>query len=416
MRVELINTGNELLLGTVLNTHLNFLGEELFQLGLRIQAQSTIPDGQEIHRAVADAAARADLLIITGGLGPTRDDLTRDIVAELAQMPLEIQQSIVDHLEEYFQSRGYQLRENVKRQAQVPRGATVLENRWGTAPGLYLHPTSGPLQGKHLFLLPGPPRELRPMYEACVKPILQEIYEPPEDRDITVLRMVGVGESEVEHQLVPLLQDLPELELGFCSRPGEVDVRLIGSQEVVKQAREIAEQELHEYIFTTTDQELHEAVVELLINLDQKVVTVESCTGGLLANRLTNVPGSSKVFLQGYVTYSNEAKCATLEVPKEYISGYGAVSKETARAMAEKARRLNKADYALATTGIAGPSGGTEEKPVGTVYIALSTQGRRTMINKYRFPTDRETFKFTTTQRALDMLRRALHGLPQSRR
>lgn len=416
MRVELINTGNELLLGTVVNTHLSFLGEELFGLGLRIQAQCTIPDGPEIRHAVSDAAARADLLIITGGLGPTQDDLTRDIIAELAEMPLEFQQSLMDHLEEYFSSRDYEMRENVKRQAQVPRGATILNNQWGTAPGLYLNPTTGPLQGKHLFLLPGPPRELRPMFESRVKPILENIYQPPEDRDIEVLRLVGIGESEVEHQLEPLLARLPDLELGFCSRPGEVDIRLIGSREVVREARMATEKLLHEYIFTTSNQELHEAVVELLINLNLTLVTVESCTGGLLANRVTNVPGSSKVFLQGYVTYSNEAKAATLKVPKEFLSSYGAVSKETARAMADKARRLSKANYALATTGIAGPTGGTEDKPVGTVYIALSAKGRRTLINKYRFPTDRETFKFSTTQRALDILRRIVQGLPQSRR
>jgi nicotinamide-nucleotide amidase len=254
------------------------------------------------------------------------------------------------------------------------------------------------------------------MFESRVKPILENIYQPPEDRDIEVLRLVGIGESEVEHQLEPLLARLPDLELGFCSRPGEVDIRLIGSREVVREARMATEKLLHEYIFTTSNQELHEAVVELLINLNLTLVTVESCTGGLLANRVTNVPGSSKVFLQGYVTYSNEAKAATLKVPKEFLSSYGAVSKETARAMADKARRLSKANYALATTGIAGPTGGTEDKPVGTVYIALSAKGRRTLINKYRFPTDRETFKFSTTQRALDILRRIVQGLPQSRR
>lgn len=405
MTTIVISTGTELLLGDVINTHLRFIAREIFHLGLRIERQVTVPDGFAIRDAIADALESADIIFITGGLGPTTDDITREVTADLLRLPLRQDPAILRAIEERAARRGFRLTDRVSRQADVPEGATVLANEFGSAPGLYL--AAGNAK-KHLFLLPGPPRELHPMFRKWVLPILQGLVPGQNIVERRLFRVVGMGESLVEEAVGADLLALPGLELGYCARPGEMDLRLIGPTTVLDQAEGIVREKLGAAIFSTDGADLEEAVVKLLSERKTTLAVAESCTGGYLAHRITNVPGASAVLLAGYVTYSNEAKTADLTVEASLIVEHGAVSKQVAQAMAEGARARAQSDFALATTGIAGPGGGSEEKPVGLVYIALAARDRPVSVQKRFFPEDRLTFKELTTQAALEMLRRRL--------
>ncbi len=400
-RVEVINTGTELLFGSVINRHLSYLGQQLFSLGFRIQRQSTVPDGDAIRDAILEASTRCDLILVTGGLGPTNDDVTREVVAELTERPLYYDDTIFQKIKERFEKRAIRLTEHIIRQAYVPQGATVLPNDWGTAPGLYL-----PAQGRfsHLFLFPGPPRELYPMFKNYASPILRNLAGT-RDLHARVFLVAGLGESYVEDMVGKELEAIPGLEIGYCARMGEVDLRIIGSRNAVEQGEQVIRVKLGSHIVTTEEKELEEVVVELLTQKKATLAVAESCTGGLLADRITDVPGSSAVFLEGNVTYSNEAKSRILGVPEELFRSVGAVSEEVAKAMAEGARTRAGTTFALSITGIAGPDGGTAEKPVGTAYVGLASPDQPTQITKIFFPTDRKTFKRLCSQRALDMLR-----------
>lgn len=405
MHVELINTGSELLLGQVLNTHVRSIAEALFPLGLRLERQVTVPDGPAIREALVESFARAQIVLVSGGLGPTTDDITREVTAELLGLKLEHDEAIMEAIRARFARRGLTLTERVARQAQRPAQATVLPNEHGTAPGLYFPPQPGT---PHLFLLPGPPRELIPMLESGVVPILRPLV-PPSSTQMRSWRVIGLGESNVE-QLVG--EELLALggELGYCARPGEVDVRVIGTAEMLAAADAILTAKVGPHIAGHDLRSLEAVVVELLTARGETLATAESCTGGALASRITDVPGASAVFHQGFVTYANEAKTAALGVTADLLRAHGAVSSPVAVAMAEGALKAAGTTYALATTGIAGPGGGTPEKPVGTVYIALAESGQPAVVQRHRFPTDRATFKDLTTQTALDLLRRRIGG------
>ncbi|MBW0000541.1 MAG: competence/damage-inducible protein A [Verrucomicrobia bacterium] len=404
--LELLNTGTELLFGSVVNTHLTYLGQRLFSLGLRIQRQTAVPDGYAIRDAILEAALRADALLITGGLGPTSDDVTRDIVAELTGRPLEYVDGIFAKIRARFDQRGLRMSERIARQAYVPRGATVLDNDFGTAPGLYV-PATGQLP--HMFLLPGPPRELRPMFEVKVEPFLRGLTAET-DLQAIIYRTSGLGESYLEEMVGKDLENFPGIEVGYCARVGEVDLRLIGGAKVLAEADRLVKEKLGDYIVTTEAKELEEVVVRQLTERRASLATAESCTGGHLADRLTDVPGASAVLLEGHVTYSNAAKESTLSVPRELLETVGAVSEEVATAMAEGVRSRANADFGLSTTGIAGPDGGTPAKPVGTVFIGLAEKGKNTRVEKFFFPSDRQTFKQMVSQYALNLLRRRLAG------
>jgi nicotinamide-nucleotide amidase len=407
MIVELINTGSELLLGNTLNTHLSYLGQELFPLGLRIERQITVPDGDAIRQALVESLSRADVILVTGGLGPTTDDITREITAQLLGLPLIEDATVWQDIQSRFSRRGIEMTPRNRRQAQVPRGATVLANPHGTAPGLYLlHREAG--RDRHIFLLPGPPRELQPMFQSQVAPILKPLVPGGAALQSRRWLVVGMGESKVESMVGEALLAIPGLELGYCARPGAVEIRCIGEPEALVAAEVVLTSQLPTQVAGEGGAPLEALVVHRLTATGKKLATAESCTGGYLAHKITNIPGASDVFLEGFVTYSNAAKIRDLGVPAPLIDQHGAVSDPVARAMAEGALRQSGADFALATTGIAGPGGGTPEKPVGTVHIALAIRGGETRAEKHTYPTDRATFKELAVQTALDMLRSAL--------
>ncbi len=411
MNLEVLNTGTELLLGTVTNSHLAYFGQELFPLGLRIERQSTIPDGAAIRGALIDAFSRCDILLVTGGLGPTSDDITREITAELLGLRLQLDEAVGNAIRERLSRRNIPVRERMLRQAMVPEGATVLPNAHGTAPGLYIPPAITPsLSTPHLFLLPGPPRELKPMFANHVLPLLQRIRGDLPDREFRNYHIVGMGESAVEELIGMELSLRGDIEVGYCARPNEVDFRLIAPGPILDEVEPKVLGTLGAHLVSTRGDQIEEVVVKRLTDLQKTLALAESCTGGLLANRITNVPGASLVLLGGFVTYSNDSKVSCAGVPHDLLAAHGAVSKPVAEAMAEGAAEKTGADFGIGITGIAGPTGGTPDKPAGTVFIAVSERGAETECRKEFFPSDRETFKQLASQAALDMLRLRIAG------
>jgi len=408
MRVILLNTGTELLLGDVQDAHLPFIAREILPLGLRIEERRTIGDTEAIRQTLAEVFPGCEILFVTGGLGPTDDDITREMVADVLELELQKSSELVTSLRQRLQVRGIKWTAGIARQADVPAGAEVLPNQNGSAPGLYLQANINPrIQSPHLFLLPGPPRELQPMFRAFVMPILRSIVPASALIERRLYKIADKGESLVEEAIGNRVLAVPGIELGYCARPGEVDVRIVGKARAIEEADAIIKSTLGRSVFSAADETLEEVVVKLLVQCNQTVAVAESCTGGLLANRITNVPGASAVFLAGYVCYANQAKIDMLDVDPQLIEKNGAVSEQVACALAEHARACARSDYALATTGVAGPGGGSPEKPVGTVYIALAASSK-TIAKRLFFPTDRETFKQIAAQAALELLRRRL--------
>ena len=419
MIVELINTGSELMLGRTLNTHQQWLCRRLADLGFVVTRQVAIADGaQDIQQAVRESLTRADLILVTGGLGPTSDDVTRELIAELLGKPLREAPAIVAELKKFFEERNRPMPARNLVQAQVPEDAIVLPNPNGTAPGLAMKvsPNTFRADGKPswLIMLPGPPRELRPMFTDAVVPLLQREL-PPQIFICHTIRTAGIGESALAEQIEAPLQALiaAGLELGYCARPGQVDVRLASrkpeAERIVSEAQQIVECVFAKNIFAHDDEDIEAVIVRELTARKQTVAIAESCTGGCIANRITNVPGASAVLIAGLVTYANEAKTKFVGVRPETLAAHGAVSEMVVREMAEGARRETGADYGIAVTGIAGPGGGSPEKPVGTVFMAVSSATGTValkQLNRY----DRETFKDITTQQVLEMLRRVVLG------
>ena len=409
MRAALINTGTELLLGDVQDAHLAFIAREIFPLGLRIEERRTVPDTEAIRCTLTELFPQCQILFVTGGLGPTTDDITREKVAESLGLKLRQDPQLLALLQQRLRVRGTKWGLGIARQADVPAGARVLPNENGSAPGFYLKANINPrIPSPHVFVLPGPPRELQPMFKKFVMPILFSIIESPLSVQRRSYSIAAVGESLVEEAIGKKVLAIPGIELGYCARPGEVEVRIIGSPDAIQAADAIIRSELGLSIFSANDEPLEAVVVTLLKQQEETLATAESCTGGLIANCITNVPGASEVFLAGYITYANTSKTDILNVDPNLIEKHGAVSEPVARAMAEGTRTRAGSTYALATTGIAGPTGGSDEKPVGTVYVALASAKPAMIVKKFFFPTDRLTFKQLTAQTALDLLRRKL--------
>jgi nicotinamide-nucleotide amidase len=416
MNVEIVNTGSELMLGRVLNTHQQWLCRRLADLGHVVTRQVAVADtGTEIQAAVREALSRADLIITTGGLGPTSDDLTRELIAELLGKKLVKNPAVQAHIENFFAKRGRPRPQKTDVETFVPEGAEVFLNATGTAPGLAMEisdPKSEIRNPKWLVMLPGPPRELRPMFDASVVPLLKREFAG----EIFVCRTLlttGIGESRVQEMVEADLQPLVRrgLEIGYCARPGAVDVRLVAggatAEKLVGEAEVVVQRILGENIFGRDDEELEQVVVKLLAQQKKTLALAESCTGGLIASRITDVPGASEVFLGGVVGYANAAKEKFLGVRAKTLKQHGAVSGAVAQEMALGVREKFGSDFALAVTGIAGPGGGTAEKPVGTVFIALASAAGvevKVFLNAW----DRATFKQVTATQALDWLRRAV--------
>lgn len=407
MKIEILNTGTELLLGTTANTHGTWIGQQLVKLGLRVQRQVTVPDGAAIEEALKEAASRADVVLVTGGLGPTSDDVTRESLAAVLGVEMIEDEAALRSLHEFFEKRGKPMVTANLKQARNLVGADILPNPNGTAPGIYAPPRLGGEPACAVFLLPGPPRELYPMFHAEVVPRLKSLAGVEAIDEVREMKFVGTGESDFHDRLDADLEKIAGLEVGYCARLGEVDLRLIGSEKVIAEGRKLTIATFADYLVSEDGSNLETTVVRKLIEKGMTVTTAESCTGGLVSSRITDVPGSSEVFARGYVTYSNEAKSDLLGVSPDTLAAHGAVSEEVAAEMAVGARRVSGADLAVSITGIAGPGGGSAEKPVGRVCFGVaSATGVTTCLENH--PRSRADFKWQASQRALDLVRRAL--------
>jgi len=408
VRIEILNTGTELLLGNTLNTHGAWFGRELFKLGLRVQRQTTVPDGDAIRESLLEALPRTDAILVTGGLGPTSDDLTREICAEVLGAELILDEAALRNIEAFFTVRNRVMSEANRKQAFAPVGSDILPNPNGTAPGLYVPPRLNGRSNCAIFLLPGPPRELYPIFKAEVVPRLRALAGIEPSQQLIELKFTGIGESDFHQGIDDRLAAVPGLEFGYCARIGEVDLRLIGEATACEAGREIALESFRNYLISDDGASLEQTVVRLLGEKGLTLATAESCTGGLIASRITDIPGASKVFTHGFVTYSNEAKIALLGVSSATLEAHGAVSEEIARQMVEGALRVAKADIAIAVTGIAGPDGGSVEKPVGTAWIGVASRGGATFAFKVMHPRSRKDFKLSVSQSALEAVRQLL--------
>ncbi|OUQ21851.1 competence/damage-inducible protein A [Lachnoclostridium sp. An14] len=409
MVVELISVGTEILLGNIVNTNAQYLAEKCALLGLSVYYQSVVGDNKDrLADTFRTALKRSDIVILTGGLGPTEDDLTKEVCAEVMGFPLVEDAHTRERLVEYFANSIYkEIPDNNWKQAIVPAGARVLDNDNGTAPGLILEKF-----GKSAILLPGPPDELMPMFAKQVMPYLQTLR--PEMIFSRMVKICGIGESAVEEKLLDLIDKQTNPTIATYAKIGEVHVRVtakVTSEEEAKKlikpvVKEIRSR-LGDCVYSIKEDEtLEMAVVELLKKYELTVTTAESCTGGLLAGRLVNVPGVSEVFREGFVTYSNKAKRKLLDVNKSTLKKYGAVSEQTAREMAMGGVFATDADVCVAITGIAGPES-DGDKPVGLVYIACYMK-EKVWVEQYQFKGNRNKIREQSVVKALDLLRRAI--------
>lgn len=395
LRAELISVGTELLLGQILNTNTKFLAEELAALGINIYFQTTVGDNKNrLLQTLRIAAARADLIIFTGGLGPTEDDLTKEIVAEFLQLPLEIVPAELEKVKKLFKKSHLIWTDNNAKQAAFIPGSTILKNERGTAPGMAIQ------KGKKSYImLPGPPREMMRMYHGYVLPWIKENYphELQEGLYSLVLKFMGITESGLEILLEDLFHSQKEITLALYAKLGEIHLRITmrasDKEEFKKKTAPVLseiKQRTTRYLFAQDEETITEAVAQLMLKKKLTISTAESCTGGMLAGQFTSFPGSSELYLGSIVAYDNSVKEKLLGVPLDLLEKHGAVSREVGLAMAERSRVLTGSDLGIGITGIAGPGGGTAEKPVGLVYVALAAKDISNCV-EYHFTGDRET-------------------------
>jgi nicotinamide-nucleotide amidase len=414
-RAAIVAVGSELLTPSKIDTNSLYITEQLNRLGVEVMVKLVVGDlREELTEAVRSLLARVDVLILSGGLGPTDDDVTREAVSTALGLPLAEDEAITTRLRARFKARGFTMPmpETNRRQAMVPAGAVVIENANGSAPGLWIDH-----EGKVVLLLPGPPRELRPMLASLVDgPLRARALGEPLIR--RVVRITGRIESDVDQLLQPIYREWaaasPAIAATILAAPGAIELHVsthAPSQDVVDRALEVAVQRVVDTIgadvYSTDGRKLEQVVGDLLVAKGMRIAAAESCTGGLITSRLTDVPGSSRYVDQSVITYSNEAKTDLLGVPAELLKAHGAVSEPVGLAMAEGMRTRAGVDVAVGVTGIAGPTGGTPEKPVGTVVVAAVTATDR-RYRTFRFFGDRELVKFQASQAALDMVRRML--------
>ena len=410
MVVELICVGTELLLGNIVNTNAAYLSEKCALLGLSMYHQSVVGDNAErLKESLETALNRSDVVILSGGLGPTQDDLTKETAAEVMGIPLKEDPHSRERIEEYFKNSQYKvITDNNWKQALVPEGAIVLDNENGTAPGIIMEKN-----GKSVILLPGPPGELIPMFEGKVYDYLNKLQ--PEIIYSTMVRICGLGESFVENEIRDLIDNQTNPTIATYAKIGQVDLRVTAKAASEKEAAKLAKPMLKEllkrfgdHIYTMDEHKsLEEVIVHFLKERSLTLTTAESCTGGMIAARITDVPGASEVFKQGLVTYSNRAKRKLLDVKKTTLKEYGAVSEKTAKEMAKNGAFITGSDACVSVTGTAGPTGGTEEKPGGLVYIGCC-YNNKTVVKEFHFKGERQKIREQATANALILLRECI--------
>lgn len=405
----IISTGSELLSGVTPDTNSVYLTSRLQDIGIKVIGKTTAGDNHEqLRLAFAIARESADIVISTGGLGPTFDDLTKIVACEIMDCNLVIRPEEEERLRNWFARRQRPMPEINLRQAMFPPEAIILANSWGTAPGMYLQKN-----GKIIILLPGPPREMQPMYVQEVEPLLQKQFAVLLPKTINKnIKTFGIGESQVEDKLGELMNCPKGISMALLAAEGEVHIRLAAEPDqsdsrVLEDYTGKIVKRMGRDVFGWDDETLTGNTAALLIAQGKNLAVAESCTGGLLGKMVTDLPGSSEYFWGGVITYSNDAKQRVLGVKSDTLARYGAVSPETAREMAEGARRIAGTDAALATTGIAGPDGGSAEKPVGLVYIALA-HDQGVEVKELRLGMGRDFIRILSAKSALDLLRRQL--------
>lgn len=413
MNAEIVAIGSELLTPFRQDTNSLYLTEKLNQLGVEVIFKTIVGDSREhLTGSASLALSRADIVIFMGGLGPTEDDLTREAVAEALQLEVHRDPEIVAAIERRFASRGWKMSANNAKQGDVIAGAIVLPNPNGTAPGQWI---SGKYEGREkiIILLPGPPHELRALFDQeCMERLRAKL--PPQFIATRVLKVTGMGESQCDARVAPIYKRFGDVQTTILAGAGEIQLHLRtransldAAQQRVDQVVEEIEAELGDYVFSDNGDSLEQIVGYYLQMRDATLAVAESCTGGLLAERITSVSGSSRYFLGGAVVYSNQLKTGFADVPADMIARHGAVSREVAAALAEGIRKRCQATLGVGITGVAGPAGGTAEKPVGLVFHALAGD-RGTEVIERNFPGDRKRIRWFASQQAMDMVRRKL--------
>lgn len=410
MTAEIICVGTEILLGNIVNTNAAYLSERLAALGISVFFETTVGDNPErVEEVIKTGMKRSDILILSGGLGPTKDDLTKEIAAKACGQKLVEDAEAKERLTSYFTSIKRPMTDNNLKQAMVPEDCTVLYNGNGTAPGMVIN---GP-EGRKVVLLPGPPSELIPMFHEQVEPILSKLQ--PGILYSKVVKIDCLGESYVETQIMDLIDEQSNPTVAPYAKLGEVHLRVTAKADTEEEAKELVMPMVEELrsrfgnkIYTIEEEEtLEEVVVKMLKQKKETIAAAESCTGGLLAARLINVPGASNVLNESFITYSNEAKMKYLSVKEETLKEHGAVSEETARELAEGVLKTSGADIGIGITGLAGPGGETGTKKPGLVYIGVC-RGGHTEVKKYDLKGNREKIREVSVCRALTMIRKAL--------
>jgi competence/damage-inducible protein CinA-like protein len=409
LSAEIIAIGSELLTPRFKDTNSLYLTEQLNAIGIPVVMKTIVGDDEHyLEDAIRHSLARTPILITIGGLGPTEDDVTRKVVGRVLQRQLVLNDEILAKLQRRFKARGVEMPANNARQALVLAGSEILENHNGTAPGLWIT-----AEKNHVILLPGPPSELKPLFETSCMPQLHEMAGGMALARC-VFRTAGLPESILDARIASIYTKYKNPETTVLAKPGQVEVRLTAhgknredAERLLKELGDQIEQELGDFIFARTESSLEEVVGIYLATKKATISTAESCTGGMVAERLTNVSGSSRYFMSGVICYSNESKMELAGIPPLLLEMQGAVSNEVARGLAEGIRARAGTTIGVGVTGIAGPTGGSPEKPVGTVYIAVATP-TETEHRQFLFPGDRERIRWQASQAALDMVRRAV--------
>lgn len=405
MKAEIIAVGTEILLGDIVNTNATYLAKELALLGIDVYYQSSVGDNEErLVRAFEEGLKRSDIIITTGGLGPTNDDITKEVACKVFNQKMEIDKDSLKKIEEFFNKLGIEMTENNKKQACFPKDAIILKNKNGTAPGAILKKDK-----KSIIILPGPPKEMEPMFEYEVKPYLREMSN--EVLVSKTLKLFGIGESLLETKIMDIINEQNNPTIAPYVSDMELRLRITAKSDNEENANNMIEPVIEKikdrvgkFIYAQDNISIETVVSKMLIEKNLTISTAESCTGGLISATFINYPGISSVFMEGCVTYSNESKISRLGVNPYTLEIHGAVSEETAREMAEGIAKNFNTNVAISTTGIAGPEGGTSDKPVGLVYIGIYINGKTT-VNKYILHGNREDIRLRATKNAINDLR-----------